>query len=618
MKNIIQKVLLFMLAIILNGEVGLAQKFECGSNLSNEMANTLLNNRIKNSTKINKSANSQLTVAVLAHIIDESISIHELDGQIRNLNADFQEANIRFDICEVNSIDDSSLANVHIGTSAFSRLVNTDAAENLVNIYFVDNITATVDEGTIGTIGGASDPFDNYVVMSSVVIGSNSLEHIITHEFGHYFGLLHTFDQSGDAVEHPERSGPCANCDTHGDGFCQTEADFIEIQNDDCIYVIESFNCSGDPTTYSPPCENFMSYYGNTMREFTSDQIDVMRSHRLNQRDKIKSNCNGPTIDGSNPPVFECSDFCYINTTEDYLSIECSDVSITSANNILHYDNIRVTNFSENTIRNLVVEFWFVGHPHRIGTRNISIIEPYNFRDLQVMPLGSNVSTGDYQVEIRLVHNSSTFHSCTTIDPLHVTKPPGSSCDEEIIRSNDLGSNRNVTYEAGRLVEFQPGFIADSERNVKMLAYIDPCNNLQEETETNETAALSILDIETKIEIGETKFPVHQSLGSDIEPSESETQLLGSELFNSFEISNYPNPFSLETTIELVLNKSDQVRITMSDLNGKLLKDIKEAGTLSEGNYQFTVDASQYQPGIYYYTVIVGAEQKTGKMILIK
>ncbi|KKP52825.1 MAG: hypothetical protein UR43_C0010G0016 [candidate division TM6 bacterium GW2011_GWF2_33_332] len=88
------------------------------------------------------------------------------------------------------------------------------------------------------------------------------------------------------------------------------------------------------------------------------------------------------------------------------------------------------------------------------------------------------------------------------------------------------------------------------------------------------------------------------------------SQSTGSKLFQ-----NSPNPFSSQTQIKYCI-KGDVVKssIMISDMNGKAHKtyqvDVTENGIL-------TIDASEFQPGLYFYSLITdGKEVETKRMII--
>jgi len=93
------------------------------------------------------------------------------------------------------------------------------------------------------------------------------------HLLGHYFGLPHTAEEISPSP--PAVPGPPAgvtsqefatqtptNCNVHGDGFCDTEAD----------PGVNSGMQDGQGNYYIPPIDNLMSYYNSTRYKFTPQQ----------------------------------------------------------------------------------------------------------------------------------------------------------------------------------------------------------------------------------------------------------------------------------------------------------------------------------------------------------
>lgn len=160
-----------------------------------------------------------------------------------------------------------------------------------------------------------------------------------------------------------------------------------------------------------------------------------------------------------------------------------------------------------------------------------------------------------------------------------------------------------VIFRAGRKIDLLPGFTADASDGYYFKTEIGECYGNQ------------IVPEETT-----------QNLLYDASESHENSELITDvSALNSFEltdaafkISNYPNPFNTKTTIEVSLEDSNTMSVYVHDLNGKILKTIGEKINLSQGRHQFTFDGSMYQPGIYYYTVIVGDKQQSGKLLLIK
>ena len=97
----------------------------------------------------------------------------------------------------------------------------------------------------------------NNVVMSKFELGDYK---IIVHEFGHFFGLYHTFEDYQFGKEKPDGT----NCDTAGDRFCDTPADPGNVYEVYVNYSTCEMTGYADPETgveYRPMLNNYMAYY---------------------------------------------------------------------------------------------------------------------------------------------------------------------------------------------------------------------------------------------------------------------------------------------------------------------------------------------------------------------
>lgn len=85
---------------------------------------------------------------------------------------------------------------------------------------------------------------------------------------------------------------------------------------------------------------------------------------------------------------------------------------------------------------------------------------------------------------------------------------------------------------------------------------------------------------------------------------------------------NYPNPFNPSTKIQFQLPGAGKVRLTVYDINGRLIKEIfsgdKEAGKYTfEWNGQNS-NGVQVSSGVYFYSVKYNNSLSTKKMIYLK
>lgn len=109
------------------------------------------------------------------------------------------------------------------------------------------------------------------------------------------------------------------------------------------------------------------------------------------------------------------------------------------------------------------------------------------------------------------------------------------------------------------------------------------------------------------------RAPVTGTTGRTINSDAAQQENLNQEQ-NNWLAQNKPNPFNKETVIEYNVVQEGKGSIMIFDMNGKLLKTIT---VKIPGKGSVTVNANDFAPGMYYYTLVVNdAEVDTKKMIL--
>jgi hypothetical protein len=125
-------------------------------------------------------------------------------------------------------------------------------------------------------------------VTEAVIITRSTSSTSLSHEIGHYFGLLHphrNFDTGKcrqEAVDRTRTYKGCFKsgliCEQSGDGLCDTPAEpvLIDLVNQDCKYTGNLKDNWND--LYVPETENIMSYHKflRCRTKFTNGQIAVM------------------------------------------------------------------------------------------------------------------------------------------------------------------------------------------------------------------------------------------------------------------------------------------------------------------------------------------------------
>ena len=87
----------------------------------------------------------------------------------------------------------------------------------------------------------------------------------------------------------------------------------------------------------------------------------------------------------------------------------------------------------------------------------------------------------------------------------------------------------------------------------------------------------------------------------------------------SFSLSqNYPNPFNPSTMINFVIPQKSAVSLSVYDMSGKLVAELINNETKTEGSYAYEFDGSRLSSGMYVYRLTAGKFTETRKMILVK
>lgn len=140
--------------------------------------------------------------------------------------------------------------------------------QKYINVYIVDSIYNGYGGSTtnIPTFSG-----EGVFIKASEILRNT---HSLSHEMGHYFNLLHTFEgqwTNGIAWQCPLND----NCATQGDQVCDTPPHTSSDLNSSPCYSGSDFLNSG---------HNFMSYAGHLDDRFTAGQTARMRDYLFNTR----------------------------------------------------------------------------------------------------------------------------------------------------------------------------------------------------------------------------------------------------------------------------------------------------------------------------------------------
>jgi hypothetical protein len=201
------------------------------------------------------------TFSIVVHIVNDSLGKPNVtQAQIQNslvgLNTAFAPICVSFAICEFQTIDNFAYDKM-TEKSDWPEMQNQYNVKNRINIYYVEDIVDKPGKCGFAALGGIGE-LNKYGI---VIKKSCTDPRTLTHEMGHYFGLLHTFEGGGIELANG------TNCKTAGDLICDTPADpYVDPENPS-LYVDAStckfISMKKDATGhyYDPLVGNIMSYY---------------------------------------------------------------------------------------------------------------------------------------------------------------------------------------------------------------------------------------------------------------------------------------------------------------------------------------------------------------------
>ncbi|MDA3886539.1 MAG: T9SS type A sorting domain-containing protein [Candidatus Delongbacteria bacterium] len=106
-------------------------------------------------------------------------------------------------------------------------------------------------------------------------------------------------------------------------------------------------------------------------------------------------------------------------------------------------------------------------------------------------------------------------------------------------------------------------------------------------------------------------------LNGDEETSEK-TDIISTALPSEFTLyQNYPNPFNPTTEIKFALPTASDVKLNVYNINGQLVSELVN-GSKEAGIHSVNFNASNYNSGMYFYTLEANGLSITKKMILTK
>ncbi len=224
------------------------------------------------------------------------VNEHKVLDQLANLNSFYQEfaPDIQFYMVDgLNYIDNDAAFSTHFTGAGQAQLIN-NRVDNALNVFIP--LDANTTSGGQGITLGYYDPNSgaDWVVIRKADINGQS--ETLSHEVGHFLGLLHPFNgwdfepfdnntvnpvgtyspSVGFPSLIPNEKQNGSNCETAGDFICDTPPDYNHFNTN------WEFNYVGgakdpDGVTIDPDETNIMSYFINcNPKSFTTDQVNLM------------------------------------------------------------------------------------------------------------------------------------------------------------------------------------------------------------------------------------------------------------------------------------------------------------------------------------------------------
>lgn len=290
------KILILLLLLLLGQGKNLFAQFQCGTPSPNDQQKQELLELFQQfKQQKNARAITNYRVAVKANVVSSTnassfLSESDVRTIITNANLYLQNINIQLYLYndKVYQIKSDQYADFKIVDEAALRQAN-DVSE-AINIYFVKYITLqnlTILSGYAALPSyAASTNRIFYSYFERTEDDFNNLKNkTFLHEIGHYFGLLHTFQDSNNpdiSKRELVTRGAGSNCVTTGDQLCDTPADPFER-----LPLIYAYNCDektpsnlqdANGETFSPPIDNIMSYQQRCGNLFTEQQYQKMQA----------------------------------------------------------------------------------------------------------------------------------------------------------------------------------------------------------------------------------------------------------------------------------------------------------------------------------------------------
>lgn len=213
--------------------------------------------------------------------------------QLCELNEDFAPLDIQFFLADgtINFINNTTFYTNHSATQ--NSVMNAQKDPRAMNVYIVENANTGAGGGGEGVVLAYYNVPRDWIVITKTFVRSNDAT--LTHEVGHFFSLLHTFNgwECGGFNEEnvpaptisscgqvPTERVNGSNCNNSGDFICDTPPDYNNgIGWNGCSFTLNVLDPLGEPI--DPDERNYLSYFldcPDSEYFFSDQQIAAMEA----------------------------------------------------------------------------------------------------------------------------------------------------------------------------------------------------------------------------------------------------------------------------------------------------------------------------------------------------
>ncbi len=230
------------------------------------------------------------------------------------LNQNYADQNIQFYLKEIKDVHNTSVYE-NPGSFAGAAAIKDLMIYNAINIFITNDAgdgAAAYWQGPAGNTFNSND----WIVCAKSYLGDIR---VLTHELGHFFSIPHPFhgweSEAWDPNIHGNPVGLYApdgqtlneyadgsNCQTAGDGICDTPADYLHPSNN-CTYSANAMDPSGQPI--SPDPQLYMNYHFGCDSYYFSDEqkANIQNSLFSSTRNYVRPNYVPNTTEITDAPV---------------------------------------------------------------------------------------------------------------------------------------------------------------------------------------------------------------------------------------------------------------------------------------------------------------------------